>query len=299
MTPDLLPGIAAFVRVARLASFTRAAAELGVSPSAVSQTIRSLERQLGVRLLDRSTRRVGVTEAGRRFLEDAAPALEALNHAVLQLDESREEASGTLRLNLSRVAAEILLRPHIAEFSARWPDVTLDLSCDNRMLDLVDGGFDAGIRLGESLAQDVVALPLGGPLTMVTVAAPAYLAGRRPPLTPDDLAAHSCVALRMSSGRMYRWEYVAADGSPFEVEVRGPVVSNDNGLLLGAVRAGAGIGCAFEAEAAEWLADGSLVPLLRPWWPTFSGFHLYYPSRAQMPRKLRVFIDFMQARLAP
>jgi len=298
MPPDLLPAIAAFAQVARHASFTRAAAELGVSPSALSQTVRTLERRLGVRLLDRTTRRVGVTELGRRFLDSARPGLEALAQAVEGIDEARERPAGLLRLNLSRVAADILLRPHIADFLAAYPDIALELHCDNSFADLVAGGFDAGIRLGESLAQDMVAVPLGGPQRLVSFAAPAYLAGRQPPRTPEDLRAHRCLNYRLTSGALYRWEY-AQDGRVLDVALDGPLISNDGGLLLDAARAGAGITWAFEGIVREDLDSGRLVPVLERWWPTFPGFYLYCPSRAQMPRKLRAFIDFMQPRIRP
>jgi len=298
MSPDLLPAIAAFARVAHHASFTRAAEELGVSPSALSQTVRTLEAKLGVRLLDRSTRSVGATELGRQFLEGARPALAALAQAVEGIDEARDKPAGLLRLNVARVSAELLLYPHFGDFAAAYPDIVLELVCDNRMLDLVEGGFDAGIRLGESLAQDVVALPIAGPQRMVSFAAPRYLEGRTPPRTPEDLREHRCLNFRLTTGGLYRWEY-AQDGRELDVEVAGPLITNDSEVLLAAARAGAGIAVAFEGTVREDFESGRLVPLLEPWWPTFPGFYLYYPSRAQMPRKLRVFIDFLQARHAP
>ena len=298
MSPDLLPAIAAFARVAHHASFTRAAEELGVSPSALSQTVRTLEAKLGVRLLDRSTRSVGATELGRQFLEGARPALAALAQAVEGIDEARDKPAGLLRLNVARVSAELLLYPHFGDFAAAYPDIVLELVCDNRMVDLVEGGFDAGIRLGESLAQDVVALPIAGPQRMVSFAAPRYLEGRTPPRTPEDLREHRCLNFRLTTGGLYRWEY-AQDGRELDVEVAGPVIANDSEVLLAAARAGAGIAVAFEGTVREDFDSGRLVPLLEPWWPTFPGFYLYYPSRAQMPRKLRVFIDFLQARHAP
>lgn len=295
MSPDLLAPIAAFARVAHHASFTRAAAELGVSPSALSQTLRKLEAGLGVRLLDRSTRRVGVTELGRRFLAQAQPGLAALTLAVEGLDESRDKPAGLLRLNLSRTAADIVVMPHLTEFLDAYPDVTLEMHCDNALLDIVAGGFDAGIRLGENLAQDVVAVPLGGRHRIATVASPRYLAGRTPPRTPQDLAGHRCLNARLAGG-IYRWEF-SRRGREVEIEVQGPLISNDGDTLLAAVRAGAGIACAFEVQVQDDLAAGRLVPLLKPWWPTFPGFCLYHPSRTHVPRKLRVFIDFLRARL--
>jgi DNA-binding transcriptional LysR family regulator len=298
MSPELLPAIAAFARVAHHASFTRAAQELGVSPSALSQTVRVLERKLGVRLLDRTTRRVGVTELGQQLLNGARPALDALAHAVEGLDEARDKPAGLLRLNAARVSAELLLFPHFGDFAQAYPDITLELVCDNRMVDLVAGGFDAGIRLGESLAQDVVAVPVGGPQRMVTFASPRYLAGRALPVAPEDLRAHRCLNYRLTTGGLYRWEY-AQDGRALDIEVAGPLVSNDSDVLLAAARSGAGIMVAFEDAVRQDFASGRLVPLLEAWWPSFPGFYLYHPSRAQVPRKLRVFIDFMRARHAP
>jgi DNA-binding transcriptional LysR family regulator len=172
----------------------------------------------------------------------------------------------------------------------------VDLHCDNRLLDLVGAGFDAGIRLGESLAQDMVAVPLGGPRRMVTFAAPSYLARHGAPQMPEDLHRHQCLNIRMMAGGLYRWEYAHPDGRVFDIQVFGRVESNDNAALTVAARCGAGIGCAFEDEVREDFARGTLAPLLEPWWPSFDGFYLYYPSRVRMPRKLRAFIDFLQPR---
>ena len=295
MSSDLFPAIAAFARVAHHASFTRAAAELGVSPSALSQTLRMLEGRLGVRLLDRSTRRVGVTEIGQRFLSDARLGLTALEAAVEAVNDSRDRPAGLLRLNLSRTAADILVMPHLVAFTDAYPDITLELNCDNAFIDLIGNGFDAGIRLGENLAQDVVAVPLGGRQRIATFAAPQYLQGRMAPRTPDDLKDHRCLNARLGD-RIYRWGFLHK-GRDFDIEVPGPLVTNDGEILLAAARAGAGIACAFEAQVQDDLAAGRLVPLLKAWWPSFPGFYLYYPSRVHMPRKLRVFIDFMQQRL--
>ncbi len=296
-SPDLLAPIAAFARVAHHASFTRAAAELGVSPSALSQTLRKLERSLGVRLLDRSTRRVGVTELGQRFLAQAQPGLASLAVAIEGLNESRDKPSGLLRLNLSRTAADIVVMPHLTDFLDAYPDITLEMHCDNALLDIVGGGFDAGIRLGENLAQDVVAVPLGGRQRIATVASKRYLAGRALPRVPQDLVDHRCLNARLGSG-IYRWEF-SQKGRDIDIEVKGPLISNDGDTLLAAVRAGAGIACAFEVQVQDDIAAGSLVPLLKSWWPTFPGFYLYHPSRTHVPRKLRVFIDFMQRCLKP
>jgi DNA-binding transcriptional LysR family regulator len=295
MAPELLPLIAAVERVAHHASFTRAADELGVSPSALSQNLRTLEARLGVRLLDRSTRRVGVTEIGQRFLLDARHGLAALATAVGGLEELRDQPSGLLRITLSRTAADLVVLPHLTPFLEAYPAITLELDCDNALVDLVEGGFDAGIRLGENLAQDVVATPLGGPQRMVTIAAPRYLRGRVAPRVPADLLQHRCLNVRLGAG-LYRWEYVQK-GRRIDVQVGGALIARDGDTLLSAIRSGAGIGLAFESQVQDDLAAGLLVPLLKPWWPTFPGFHLYHPSRAHVPRKLRAFIDFLQGRL--
>ncbi|MGY3232525.1 DNA-binding transcriptional LysR family regulator [Luteibacter sp. HA06] len=298
MSPDLLPAISAFARVAHHESFTRAARELGVSPSALSQTVRSLEARLGVRLLDRTTRRVGVTEIGRRFLAEAQTGLTAIARAVDAVDESREAPAGVLRINLSRVVADLVIMPHLGEFMATYPDVVVELHCDNRFKDLVAGGFDAGFRLGESLANDVVAVPIGGPLTVATFASPAYLARHGEPRTPAGLLTHRCACIRLDQERsLMRWEF-ELDGRIVEVEAAPSMISNDGELLVEGARQGVGIGTHLVEMVRADLDSGRLVPVLESFWPTYSAFHLYYPSRVHVPRKLRVFIDFFRERHA-
>ena len=294
MTPDLLPAIATLAEVARQGSFTRAATILAVSPSALSQTVRKLEQRLGVRLLERSTRRVGVTEAGRAFLETATPALASLDAAIEGLDRVRREPEGLIRLNLSQIAARCRILPVLADFEARYPRITVELHCDNRLVDLIDGRFDAGLRLGESLTPDVVAVPLGGPVRGTAFASPAYLKRHPAPATPADLAQHRCLNFRLSTGQLYRWEF-ARDGRQFDVQVDGPVITNDARMMLAAARSGLGIGALLDVEVKDDLESGTLVPVLEPWWPTFAGFHLYYSSRRDLPRRLRVLIDFLRA----
>ena len=296
MAPELLPLIAAFERVAHHASFTRAAAELGVSPSALSQNLRTLEKRLGVRLLDRSTRRVGVTEIGQRFLLGARDGLATLATAVGGLDELRDQPSGLLRLTLSRTAADLVVLPHLTPFLEAYPAITLELDCDNTLLDLVASGFDAGIRLGENLAQDVVATSLGGPQRLATVAAPRYLNGRDAPRVPQDLLQHRCLNVRLGES-LYRWEY-AHSGHKVDIQVGGTLITRDGDTLLSAIRSGAGIGQAFESQVQDDLVAGRLVPVLKTWWPKFPGFYLYHPSREHIPRKLSAFIDFFRQRLS-
>lgn len=293
---DLLPGIAAFAQVAKYGSFTKAAVMMGISPSALSQTLRTLESRLGVRLLERSTRRVGLTELGKRFLGCAQPGLAALASAIEDVNELREKPTGLLRLNVSRTAADVVLMPHLTAFMDTYPEITLEIHCNNELLDLVAGGFDAGLRIGDDLAQDVVALPMGGIHRIATVAAPSYLQGRESPMTPEELRHHRCVNIRLAD-RIYRWGY-SHDGHLIEIQPPSPLISNDSDTLMQAVRAGAGIGCAFEAQVQNEIAKGALVALLEPWWPSVSPFYLYYPSRTHVPRKLRAFIDFMRARLS-
>ncbi|MGA7438957.1 MAG: LysR substrate-binding domain-containing protein, partial [Luteibacter sp.] len=251
-----------------------------------------------VRLLDRSTRRVGVTEIGMRFLEEARAGLGAIERAVDAVADSRESPAGLLRLNLPRVVADIVVIPHLADFARAYPDVTVEMHCDNRFIDLVAAGFDAGFRLGESLANDVVAVPIGRPNRLATFASPGYIAAHGAPATPAELLGHRCVCIRLDHDRsIERWEY-AIEGRIVEVAAGPSIVSNDGDLLLAAAREGLGVGCHLEAIVATDLANGTLVPVLTDYWPTFGAFHLYYPSRVHMPRKLRVFIDFLRQRHA-
>ncbi|MFZ6697001.1 LysR family transcriptional regulator [Stenotrophomonas acidaminiphila] len=293
IAPSLLPALAAFACVARHASFSQAAIELGMSASAASQSVRTLERRLGVRLLHRTTRRVGLTEPGERLLREAAPALARIGGALQALEESRDVPAGRLRITAPRIVVEQMLLPHLPAFSARFPHVEVELAVQAALTDLVAEGFDAGIRLGESLADGMVAVPLGPPQRLVVVAAPDYLRRHRPPETPQALAAHACIRYRRSDGRLMPWEFTR-DGHDFSIEVGGGPIFNDSGLGRRMAIAGLGLAQVFEAAAAEDLAAGRLLRLLDAWQPPFPGFHLYYPSREQLAPKLRVFVDFMR-----
>ena len=300
MDPAQLPTLMAFAAVARHGSFTRAAGESGVSASALSQSVRTLETQLKVRLFNRTTRRVALTEAGMQFLERVRPALAALESAFDALDETRDHPAGTLRINLARVASELLVAPHLGEFARLYPHISLEMSLDDGLADLVGEGFDAGIRLGERLAQDMVAIPLGGEIRIVVAGSPAYFERYPQPQTPDDLSAHDCLRYRFStSGGIYRWEF-AAQGDPsrvFEADTHGSFVTNDLRTMVRAAEQGVGLLHVMEDFVREQLADGRLVPVLDAWCPRFAGFYLYTASRAQMPLKLRVLIDFLQGKL--
>lgn len=294
MASHRLPAVFAFARVAHHASFTRAAAELAVSPSALSQTVRVLEAQLGVRLLNRTTRRVGLTEQGARFLQQVAPGLRQIDAAFEDLDFVRDRPAGQLRINLPQIAADLLVRPRLPSFLSRYPEVQVELFVDRSLADLVAGGFDAGIRLGECLARDMVALPIGPMQRQVVVGAPAYFARHPAPPTPGDLVGHQCIRYRRSNGRLMAWEF-SRDGRDFEVEVDGRLVVNESGLALDLARAGLGMTQVFEAQVADDLASGRLQCALDDWQLPFPGFHVYYPAREHLPPKLRVFVEHLRA----
>lgn len=293
INPALLPALAVFACVARHASFSRAAIELGMSASALSQSVRALEQRLGVRLLHRTTRRVGLTEAGGQLLRETQPALARIGGALQALEEGRDVPAGRLRVTAPRIAVERLVLPHLPAFCARYPQVEVELEVQAALTDLVAEGFDAGIRLGESLAEGMVAVPLGPPQRLVVVGAPAYLHGRPAPATPEALAAHACIRYRRSDGRLMPWEFTR-DGQDFSIDVGGGPIFNDSGLGRRMAIAGLGLAQVFEAAAADDLAAGRLRRMLDDWQPPFPGFHLYYPSREQLAPKLRVFVDFLR-----
>ena len=303
MIDDHSPALRAFHTIARHGSFTRAAAELEVTPSALSQTMRQLEQRLGARLLQRSTRKVGLTEAGRLFLERIGPALAEIDGAVEALRQHGDHPAGTLRITASHSLLDQLLAPMLADFLRAYPDITLDLIADNALTDLVADGVDAGIRLGERLARDVVALPLGGPLRAVVVGAPAYFARHGRPQHPRELQQHACARFRYrSSGAIYRWEFAHPAGKQrgrwFDVDVDGPLIANEPPPPIQAALDGVVLAHVLEPMVRDHVAAGRLETVLDAWTPPFDGFHLFYPSRQQVPPKLRVFIDFLRERLA-
>jgi DNA-binding transcriptional LysR family regulator len=293
--PEHLPAVAAFARVAQLASFSKAAAALGVSPSALSQTIRALETRVGIRLLNRTTRRVGVTEAGALFLQRVLPALEQFTTAFSELDELRGKPTGTLRISLPRMAMTTIIVPLLRDFCDAYPQIRLDLIADDRFVDLIGERFDAGIRLGERLAQDMIAVRATREQRMAVVGSPEYFERNPRPLQPPDLHQHRCLRFRFSSGVIYRWEF-GLGGQEFDIDVDGPLICNDNALMQAAAKQGVGLAHLMEDLVREDLASGALVRVLEDWCPPFPGFYLYYPSRAQMPLKLRVLVDFLASR---
>jgi len=282
----------AFAAIVEHGGFGHAAAQLGMSASALSQTQRNLETRLGVRLLNRTTRSVALTQAGEQLLARLSPALAEIEAAVTQTAALRLQPAGTLRLNASGLAAIYYLAPLLAPFNAHYPDIVVDLSVDDRLVDIVAAGFDAGVRLHERLEKDMVAVALGGEQRMCVVASPTYLARYGVPQTPEALRQHRCLNTRWpTNGSLYRWEFERG-GEKLEIAVEGPLIVDEPQVLVRAAMDGLGIAYLFESQVAEALRDGRLLSLLTGWTPPFPGFYLYYPANRQMPRPLRVFIDF-------
>lgn len=293
--PKEFAELQAFVAVAEALSFRKAAERLSLKASTLSHAVSSLEQRLGVRLLNRTTRSVAVTAAGAALLADAGQALRAIEAALAAVNEHADEVRGRLRINSPHLAADLVLRHRLAEFAARYPDVVLDLALDDSFVDIVGEGYDAGVRLGESLAQDMVAIPITAPLRIAVVASPAYFA-RCPQaiLAPADLQQHACIGYRATGSRvLYRWEF-ERDGRKVELMPHGPLVLDNHALLVQAARDGAGLAYAIEAAVSEELASGALQRVLADWCPPFGGFYLYYPSRRQMAPALRALIDFIK-----
>ncbi|WP_313412234.1 LysR family transcriptional regulator [Rhodospirillum rubrum] len=285
-----LADLDAFAAVARLGSFRKAAKERGVSPSALSHCVRRLEDRLGVRLLNRTTRSLAPTEAGERLLDRLGPALSSIEGALSEIDGFRDRPFGRLRLSVPRSAAAFALAPLVARFTRLYPEVDLEVEADDGLVDVVAAGFDAGVRIGENIALDMISLPLGPPLRLVIVGAPSLLAGAPPLTDPADLRRFPTIAFRFPEG-VYRWELEKA-GRRVTVDPTGPLCVNDH-TLLEAASAGAGLACVLRPRAADWLADGRLRPVLEDWCPAFPGLRLYYPSR-RMTAALRAFIETLR-----
>ena len=288
-----LADLQSFAAVARLRSFRQAAAELGVSPSALSHALRGLEARLGVRLLNRTTRSVSPTEAGQRLLARLSPTLQELADALDEINSFRDSPVGTLRLNVPRAAAEYVLAPLASRFLREYPGMRLEIITDDKLIDIVAAGFDAGVRFGERLAQDMIALPLGPPQRFVVVGSPAYLAEHGSPTTPQQLSAHRCIRIRFPNGSIYRWEF-SRGGEKLEVEVAGPLDVADMPLMVRAAEDGLGLAYVYQQAAAAALAAGRLLTVLDDWRPAEPGFFLYYPSRRQLPAGLRAFIAMLR-----
>jgi len=283
--------------VARHRSFRRAAAELGVTPSAISQAVRVLEERIGAVLFIRTTRSVGLTEAGEQFLSRAKPAFEEL---VAASDVARglgQRPSGLLRLSVPRAVLPLLLDPLIASFHKAYPEVEVEIAASSELVDLATEGFDAGIRLGQFVDADMVAVPLTPPLRFVVVGSPAYFAARSRPEHTDDLRQHACLRWRKSSGALALWSFNNG-GNAIEIAVSGPFIAHDFPTMLGAAMEGMGLAQLPEPMVAEGLRAGKLVEVLKPLAPVIPGVFLYYPSRRQVMPKLRAFIDHVKSRQA-
>lgn len=288
-----LNDLAAFASVARQRSFTRAAAELGLSPSALSHAMKALEERLGVRLLARTTRSVAPTAAGEQLLRSLDPALTQLKQGLASLADWRDAPSGTVRLTTFGYAARTILAPRLPSFLLDHPDVSVEVTVEDRLIDLVTGGFDAGIRLGEAIERDMVTVPVGPDLRTVVVGTPAYFSRHAPPETPAHLDRHVCVNYRLlGGGGLLPWEF-EEEGRDLRLKVSGQLIVNDEVLAAAAVRAGAGLGYLMEHDVADEIADGRLVQVLAAWCPSYPGCRLYYPDRRVTPA-LRALISALR-----
>jgi len=271
----------AFRAVARERSFTRAAAQIGVSPSALSHTIRGLEERLGLRLLTRTTRSVAPTHAGERLLTAIGPRFDEIEAELAALSELRDKPAGTIRITTGMHAAQTILWPALAKLLPDYPDIRVELSANLGFVDIVAERFDAGVRLGETIAQDMVAVRIGPDIRMTAIASPSYFANRKPPRTPNDLAAHNCINLRFPTlGGLYAWEFEKG-GRALNVRVEGQLIVNDSALALQAAIDGLGIAYLPEDYVLADVKAGRLTRFLEDWTPPFPGYHLYYPSRRQ------------------
>jgi DNA-binding transcriptional LysR family regulator len=285
-----------FLAVANERSFTKAAAKLGVSQSALSHTIRDLEERLGVRLLTRTTRSVAPTQAGERLLHTIGPRFEEIDAELAALSALREKPTGTVRITIGEHAAETILWPALAAFLPRYPDIKVELIVDYGLTDIVTERYDAGVRLGEQVAKDMVAVRIGPELRMAVVGAPSYFERRPRPKRPQELTAHECINIRLPTyGGIYAWEFEKR-GRGLKVRVEGQLVFNNMTLRMNAVMAGFGLAYLPEDQVRTQLADGRLIRVLADWCPSFPGYHLYYPSRRQPTPAFSLLVEALRHR---
>ena len=296
MRRDELTDLSAFVMVADEMSFTKAASKLGMSPSALSHAMRSLEDRLGVRLLARTTRKVSTTEAGERLLTTLRPALRDINAGLTDLGKLRDKPAGNLRITTSKHAAISVICPVLPDFIDAYPDIRVEITIDESLSDIVASRYDAGIRLREKVAKDMIAVRVGSDVRTAVVGSPAYFATHPRPKTPQDLVEHRCINYRfMTSGGLYHWDF-EKDGRAFQVRVDGSLVFNDSDLILTATLAGQGIGYLYEDQIAELVVEGRLIQILTDWYPTASSYYLYHPNQRQTPTALAALIDALQVK---
>jgi len=287
-----LDELSAFAMIAQERSFTRAAARLGISQSALSHSIRGLEKRLGLQLLARTTRSVSPTAAGTALLQDLAPALERIERAVAEARKQRESPAGRIRLIIPRTAAQMVILPKLAQFAVTYPEIVLEVTSSNDPADLVAGQYDAGVQLGEFIQRDMIAIRVTKDMRLAVVGSPQYFESRKIPRKPQDLKDHLCIGFRFSKG-LYRWEFEKGRKA-LTVSPQGPASFDDPDLVIEAVLNGVGIGTAMEETLKEMIAKGRLTQVLRDWCPTFPGYFLYYPSRRNQPAALAALINTLK-----
>lgn len=294
MPGENLNDLAAFLVVAKEQNFTRAAKRLGVSQSALSQTVRSLEAQLGLRLLNRTTRRVVPTEAGEHLLASVGPQIEDIKHQLMVLSELRDKPAGTIRLTATEYAAESILWPAVERLVTGYPDIKVEILIDYGLTDIVRDRFDAGVRPGGTIAKDMVAVRIAPDMRMAVAGSPEYFSHRSIPSTPQELMEHSCINLRLSGhGGLYAWEF-EKEGKEVNVHVEGQLVFNSGNLILKAALAGRGLAYLPEGQLESYIASGKLVRVLNEWCEPFSGYHLYYPSQRQPTPAFALLVDALR-----
>jgi len=292
MTRNDLGELSAFTMVAEERSFTRAAARLGVSQSALSHSMRGLEKRLGLQLLARTTRSVSPTAAGAALLHELAPALERIEQAVAETRKQRENPAGRIRIIIPRTATQMVLLPKLAQFARTYPEIVLEVTSSNDPVDLVAGEYDAGVQLGEFIERDMIAVRVTKEMRLAVVGSPRYFKSNPIPRHPQDLKNHACIGFRFGNG-LYRWEFEKGSKA-LTVSPHGPVSFDDPSLVIQAVLEGVGIGTAMKDSLAELIAKGHLVQVLKDWCPSFSGYFLYYPSRRNQPAALAALIDTLR-----
>lgn len=295
MQRDSLDDLRALIAVARERSFTKAAAKLGVSQSALSQTIRELEARLGVRLLTRTTRRVSPTAAGERLLRTVASRFEEIDAELAAIRELREKPAGTIRITATEYAADAILLPKLAKLLPKYPDIKVEIVVDYGLTDIVAQGIDAGVRSGEQVAKDMIAVRIGPDMRMAVVGAPSYFKTRPEPKKPQDLIHHNCITLRLPGGGLYAWEF-EKDGHELRVRVEGQLTYNTTAQELHAALAGSGLAYVPEGMAQPHLAKGRLKRVLEDWCLPYSGYHLWYPSRRQSSAAFALLVDALRHR---
>lgn len=294
MVRPSLHDLTAFVAVASRRSFRRAADELGTAPSTLSHAMRALEERMGVRLLNRTTRSVSPTEAGFELLGRLQPALASLDEALDSIATFRGNVTGTVRINAPRLGASILVRDILPVMAERCPEVVVDLVVEGKLVDIVSAGFDAGVRLVDSIPKDMIAVPFAGEVSFICVASPAYIDRFGEPAAPDELTRHRCIGHRVPGGKLYRWEFERA-GQALTVETTGPVILDDEELMVDAAMKGLGIAYVASPAAEIALAKGHLRRILAAWTPSSERVAIYYPGHRAVPPALRAFLDVVKA----